>query len=103
MKRHCTPEEIRAEMQRRIETSTWASGYCRDCSAPTPYRIPYDGISNWTATVASAAKPGCETCLFDIVAALRKECDLNPESLTESIDRLLPWRGWANWRRGNRE
>jgi hypothetical protein len=66
-------------------------------------RIPYDGISNWTATVASAARPGCEGFLFDIVAALRKECELKPESLRESIDRLLPWRGWASWRRGNRE
>ena len=103
MKRQCTLEEIHREMQRRIEESDWANGYCCDCSAPTPYRIPYDGISNWTATVASAAKPGCEGFLFDIVAALRKECELKPESLTESIDRLLPWRGWASWRRGNRE
>jgi hypothetical protein len=59
MKKQCTLEEIHAEIQRRIEVSNWADGYCRDCAAPTPYRIPFDGISNWTATVASAAKPGC--------------------------------------------
>ena len=103
MKRQCTLEEIRAEMQRRIEASDWAGGYCRDCAAPTPYRIPFDGVSNWTATVASAAKPGCEGCLLDIVAVLRKECDLKPEPLTENIERVLPWRGWASWRRGNRD
>ena len=68
-------------MQRRIEASDWAHGHCRDCTAPTPYRIPFDGVSNWTATAASAAKPGCEGFVLDIVAALRKESELKPESL----------------------
>jgi hypothetical protein len=44
MKRECTLEEITAEMQRRIEASDWAYGYCRDCTAPMPYRIPFDGV-----------------------------------------------------------
>jgi hypothetical protein len=103
MKRHCTLEEIRAEMQRRIETSKWANGFCCDCTAPTPYRIPFDGIANWTATVASTAKPGCEGFILDIVAALRSECELRAETLSESLGRLLVWRGWASWRRGNRD
>jgi hypothetical protein len=103
MKRRCTLEEIQAELGRRIGGSEWADGYCRDCVAPTPYRIPFDGISNWTATVASTAKPGCEGCLLDIVAGLRKECDLPPETLSESVGRLLAWRGWAKWQRGNRD
>ena len=103
MKRQCTLEEIHAEMQRRIETSGWAHGHCRDCTAPTPYRIPFDGVSNWAATVASTAKPGCEGFIFAIVAALRAECDLKPETISESIGRQLPWRGWASWKRGSRD
>jgi hypothetical protein len=99
MKRQCTLEEIHAEMQRRIDASSWAHGYCRDCIAPTPYRIPFDGVSNWTATVASTAKPGCESFLLEIVAVLRTECELEPETVSQSVERLLPWRGWASWRR----
>jgi hypothetical protein len=81
MKRRCSLAEIRAEMQRRIDGSDWGNGYCSGCPAPTPYRIPFDGVSNWTATVASTAKPRCEGLVLDIVAALRKECKLKPESL----------------------
>lgn len=103
MKKQCTLEEIRAELQRRIAASGWANGYCRDCAAPTPYRIPHDGIADWTATVASTAKPGCEGFLLSIVAAVRAECDLKPESLAESVDRLLNWRGWARPPRGGDE
>ena len=103
MKRQCTLEEIHTELQRRIETSDWASGYCCDCTAPTPYRIPFDSVSNWTAAVASAAKPGCEGFLLDIVAALRSEFELKPETFSESVGRLLVWRGWARWRGGNRD
>jgi hypothetical protein len=103
MKRQCTLEEIHAEMQRQIDASSWAHGYCRDCTAPTPYRIPFDGVANWTATVASTAKPGCEGFLLDIVAALRTECELEPETVSQSVERLLPWRGWASWRRRNRD
>ena len=94
MKRQWTLEEIRAEIQRRIEASDWAHGHCRDCTAPEPYRIPHDGIANWT--VALAAKPGCEGFLLDIVAAVRRECDLKPETLSEVVDRLLAWGGWSN-------
>jgi hypothetical protein len=96
MKTQWTLEEIRAEMQRRIAASNWADGFCRDCTAPEPYRIPHDGTSNWTAAVA--AKPGCEGFMLDIIAALRKECELKPESLSEAIDRLLVWRGWSSWK-----
>ena len=103
MKRYGTLEEIRAEIQRRIETSKWANGYCCDCTAPTPYRIPFDGVANWAATVASTSKAGCEGFLLDIIAALRGEYDLTPETLSNSVERLLVWRGWARWRRGNRD
>ena len=96
MKRQCTLEEIHAEIQRRIEASNWADGFCRDCIAPEPYRVPHDGISNWTA--AAATKAGCEGFLFDIIAALREECELRPESLSEAVERLLVWGGWSNWK-----
>jgi hypothetical protein len=76
MKRLCSLEDIRAEMQRRIGTSAWGNGYC---SAPTPYRIPYDGVANWTAHVGAT-----EGFLLGIVAAVRAEYELKPESLTEA-------------------
>jgi len=98
MKRRCTLDEIHAELRRRIKEKEWASGYCRDCEAPTPYRIPHDGYSNWTVSFASA-KPGCEGFLLDLVAALREECELKPEHLGDAIQRLLTWRGWARARR----
>jgi hypothetical protein len=103
MKRLCALEDIHAEMQRRIEASDWANGFCRDCVAPSPYRIPHDGVSNWTATVASSAKPGCEGFVFGIIAGLRDECELKPESLAESVERLLVWGGWSNWTRRKRD
>jgi hypothetical protein len=96
MKRLCTLEEIKAEIQRRIEENDWANGFCRDCTAPEPYRIPHDGIANWAAAVAG--KPGCEGFLLDIVAAVRKERDLKQQTLSEAVDRLLVWRGWASWK-----
>jgi hypothetical protein len=92
MKKQCSLEEIIAEMQRRIDTSNWANGYCAGCVAPTPYRIAHDGIANWSANVASSTKPGCESLLLEVVAAVRKECDLKPEPLKEAIRRLLSWR-----------
>jgi hypothetical protein len=70
---------------------------------PTPYRIPHDGVSNWMATVASTAKPGCEGFVFGIIAALRDECELKPETLAESVERLLVWGGWSNWTGRKRE
>ena len=89
MKRRCSLAEIRAEMQRRIDNSNWADGYCSGCPAPTPYRIPYDGIANWTANIAATPKPGCESMMLRVVAELRSECDLSPESLKDAISRLF--------------
>jgi hypothetical protein len=50
-----------------------------------------------------SAKPGCEGFLLDIVAAVREECDLKPETLSEVVDRLLAWGGWSNRTRSKRE
>jgi hypothetical protein len=82
-------EEIRAEIQRRIRESNWAHGYCADCPVPSPYRIPQDGIANWTAQVGAAAKKGCESLLLEIVASVRQEYDLQPQSLAGAVERLL--------------
>lgn len=87
-------EDIRAEMQGRIETSTWGRGYCADCSAPFPYRILYDGIANWTANVAATAKPGCESLLLEITASVRRDYDLPPQPLSDAIVQLLS--GWKS-------
>jgi hypothetical protein len=89
MKRRCSLAEIREEMQRRIDSSDWGNGYCSGCPAPTPYRIPHDGITNWTANIASTPKPGCESLILRVVADVRSECDLSPESLKDAIGRLL--------------
>jgi hypothetical protein len=89
MKIVASVEGIRAEMQRRINTSTWGKGYCADCSAPFPYRIPHDGIANWAANVAAMAKPGCEGFLLDVIASVREEYDLPSQSLGAVITDLL--------------
>ena len=99
MKRQCSLEVIRAEMQRRIESSNWADGYCADCPAPIPYRVPHDGIANWTANVASTTKPECESLMLQVVAAVRQDLDARPEALRETVQRLLSWRSGSYSRR----
>jgi hypothetical protein len=92
MKKVGSAEEIRAELQRRISQSTWATGYCADCTAPMPYRITHDGVANWTAQVGAAGKPGCESLLFEVIASVRAEYDLSPETLPDVVRHLLSWR-----------
>ena len=92
MKKQCSLEEIRAEMQRRIESSNWADGYCADCPAPIPYRVPHDGFANWMANVASTTKPECESLMLQVVAAVRQDFDARPETLGEAVQLLLSWR-----------
>jgi hypothetical protein len=89
MKSFCSLEELRAKMQQSISENTWASGYCADCPAPTPYRIPHDGVANWTAPIAATAKPGCEGVILQAIAAVRKDYDLEPEPLADLVARLL--------------
>jgi hypothetical protein len=80
-------EEIRTEMQRRIDASKWADGYCAGCQAPIPWRIPHDGIANWTADVAPTEKRGCEGFVLGVVAAVRRDYDLPARPLMEAIVR----------------
>jgi hypothetical protein len=89
MKKLASVEVIQTEIQRRIRESTWARGYCADCAAPIPYRIPHDGTANWSANVGATAKRGCEGFLLEMVASVRGEYDLEPESLARLIERLL--------------
>ena len=82
-------EVIQAEMQRRIQTSGWAGGYCASCLAPHPNRIQPDGVANWIADVAATAKPGCEGFLLEVVASVRKQYDLPAQPFSEAIRDLL--------------
>jgi hypothetical protein len=89
--------EIQAEVQRRIDVSTWANGYCVGCSAPTPWRIPHDGTANWMAHPGSTERHGCEGFILEVIAAVRKvleviaavrkDYDLPPQPLSAAIAR----------------
>ena len=56
-----------------------------------PYRIPHDGIANWTAPVATA-KPGCEGFILEVVASVRKEYDVPAQPFSEAIRDLFSGR-----------
>jgi hypothetical protein len=68
--------EIQAEIQRRIDGSSWADGYCASSLAPMPFRIEDDGVANWMAHAASTARRGCEGFVLDVVASVRRDYDL---------------------------
>ena len=89
MKPFCSLEELRAKMQQSIDADSWAGGYCVGCPAPTPYRIPYDGVANWTAPIAATAKPGCEGVILQAIAAVRQDYDMEPEPLADLVARRL--------------
>lgn len=82
--------EIQAELQRRIEESTWAN--CSDCSAPLPYRILHDGVANWMADHSSGEKRGCESLLLEVIASVRRDYDLPAQSPSGATTRLLSGR-----------
>jgi len=84
MKTIASIEGIRAEIQRRIGTSTWGRGWCSGCPAPFPYRILHDGHANWTAHV-TATKAGCEGLHSRGHCVCSEEYDLPAQSLRESI------------------
>jgi hypothetical protein len=91
MKTVASIEDIRAEIQRRIDIGTWGRGWCSGCLAPFPYRILHDGIANWTAHVATA-KAGCEGFILEVVASVRKEYDLPPQPFGEAVRDLFSGR-----------
>jgi hypothetical protein len=77
--------EIQAELQRRIDESTWVDSYCAIFLAPMPIRIEDDGVANWTAHAASTARPGCEGFVLDIVSSVRLDYDLPAQSPLEGM------------------
>ena len=77
--------EIQAELQRRIDESTWVDSYCAIFLAPMPIRIEDHGVANWTAHAASTARPGCEGFVLDIVSSVRLDYDLPAQSPLESM------------------
>ena len=89
MKTVASIEQLQTEIQRRINRSTWADGYCAGCSAPTPWRIAHDGVANWMAHPGSTERPGCEGFILEVIAAVRQEYDLPPQPLNVAIARLL--------------
>jgi hypothetical protein len=82
-------EGIRAELQRRMDLSTWVPGYHSGCLAPSPYRIADDGVANWIANVSSISKPGCEGFILHILSSVRRDYDLPTQSLEQAVTELL--------------
>jgi hypothetical protein len=82
-------EAITAEIQRRKASSLFANGYCGKCAVSPLYRIEHDGCANWAAEIASTALRGCEGFLLGIIAEVRREYDLPPESTSEVVKHLL--------------
>jgi hypothetical protein len=93
MKTLASIDGIQAELQRRIDESTWADSYCAICLAPVPIRIEDDGVANWTAHAASTARRGCEGFLLDIVSSVRRDYDLPTQPQVEGVGCLAPARG----------
>ena len=89
MKTIAGTEAITAEIQRRIATSPFANGYCAKCSVPPLYRIEHDGSANWAAEVAPTELRGCEGFVLGIIADVRRDYDLPPESTSEVVKHLL--------------
>lgn len=73
-----TADDIRKEIQRRIETSTELDGDCKDCLAPSPIRIdPNENEGcNWTVNVFPSCTPGCLDFVKNITRAVMKEYEL---------------------------
>jgi hypothetical protein len=76
MKLLASIDDIQAELQRRIDGSTWENSYCAICLAPRPFRTEDDGVANWMALPASTARRGCEGFILDIVMSVRRKYDL---------------------------
>jgi hypothetical protein len=82
-------EEITAEIERRIATSPFANGYCARCAVPPLYRIENDGCANWAAEIVPTELRGCEGFVLGIVASVRRDYDLPPQSTAEVVGHLV--------------
>lgn len=73
-----TKEDIRQEIQRRIENSNELDGDCNDCGAPTPiFADPTRNEGcNWTVNVLPRTAPECTGFVKVIIKAVMAEYDL---------------------------
>ncbi len=78
VKKQATAEEIRADLQERIDRHIARDGRFRGCAAPLPRPVTVieDGAPNWTIDGFSALAPGCFGALVKIVDQARLEYEL---------------------------
>jgi hypothetical protein len=78
LRKPATAEEIRADLQERIDRCIARDPKFLGCEAPTPRPVTprADGAPNWTIDGFSALAPGCFTALVRIVDQARLEYEL---------------------------
>ena len=78
VRRQATAEEIRADLQDRIDRCIARDPKFTGCEAPMPRPVTprHDSAPNWTIDGFSALAPGCFTALVKIVDQARLEYDL---------------------------
>jgi hypothetical protein len=71
-------EEIRQEIQRRIQTSLELDGDCKECKAPTPRFTNPNEIEgcNWTVDIFPGVVPGCMDFVKAITRSVMAEYEL---------------------------
>lgn len=78
LKKRATAEEIRADLQERIDRCIARDAKFRGCEAPVPRPVAprVDGAPNWTIDGFTGLAPGCFTALVKIVDQARLEYEL---------------------------
>ena len=78
LKKQATAEEIRADLQERIDRCIARDPKFAGCTAPFPRPVAprRHGAPNWTIDGFSALAPGCFTALVQIVDQARLEYEL---------------------------
>jgi hypothetical protein len=78
LKKRATADEIRADLQERIDRCIARDPKFTGCEAPFPRAVApkHDGAPNWTIDGFYALAPGCFTALVKIVDQARLEYDL---------------------------
>ncbi len=73
-----TAEDIRQEIQRRIESSKELDGDCKGCRAPTPRFTDPDTNHgcNWTVDVFPGVIPGCLDLVKNVTRTAMAEYEL---------------------------
>ncbi len=78
VKKQATADEIRADLQERIDRHVARDARFQGCEAPVPRPVQAleDGAPNWTIDGFTALAPGCFTALVKIVDQARLEYEL---------------------------